>query len=79
MPALALGPFVEHVSMLRGTAFNKRPFRALTAVPALHPAAHEVAEQLLDMARVGADEADLMQAHRAMGHTLLWEGEFGLR
>jgi tetratricopeptide (TPR) repeat protein len=55
---------------------TKRPFRALTAVPALHPAAHEVAEQLLDMARVGADEADLMQAHRAMGHTLLWEGEF---
>jgi len=37
-------------------------------------AAHEVAEQLLDMAR--ADPADLMQAHRAMGHTLLWMGEF---
>jgi class 3 adenylate cyclase/predicted ATPase len=39
-------------------------------------AAHEVAEQLLDMAQRGADSADLMQAHRAMGHTLLWRGEF---
>jgi predicted ATPase len=39
-------------------------------------AAHEVAEQLLDMAQRGADPADLMQAHRAMGHTLLWKGEF---
>jgi predicted ATPase len=39
-------------------------------------AAHEVAEQLLDMARQGADPVDLMQAHRAMGHTLLWSGEF---
>ena len=39
-------------------------------------AAYEVAEQLLNMARRGADPADLMQAHRAMGHTLLWKGEF---
>jgi predicted ATPase len=39
-------------------------------------AALEVAEQLLDMARRGADPADLMQAHRAMGHTLFWTGEF---
>ncbi len=39
-------------------------------------AAYEVAEQLLDMAKRGADPADLMQAHRAMGHTLLWKGEF---
>ena len=39
-------------------------------------AAHEVAEQLLDMAQRGADPTDLMQAHRAMGHTLLWRGEF---
>jgi len=39
-------------------------------------AAHEVAQQLLDMARRGSDPAYLMQAHRAMGHTLLWRGEF---
>src|SRR4029453_8850443 len=39
-------------------------------------AAHEVAEQLLDMARRGDDPAHLIQAHRAMGHTLLWLGEF---
>ena len=39
-------------------------------------AALEVAEQLLDMAQRGADPADLMQAHRAMGHTFLWKGEF---
>jgi predicted ATPase len=37
-------------------------------------AALEVAEQLLDLAQ--ADPADLLQAHRAMGHTLLWMGEF---
>jgi predicted ATPase len=28
------------------------------------------------MAPRGADPADLMQAHRLMGHTLLWRGEF---
>ena len=39
-------------------------------------AAHEVAERLLDMARGGEAPADLLQAHRAMGHTLLWMGEF---
>jgi class 3 adenylate cyclase/predicted ATPase len=39
-------------------------------------AAHEVAERLLDMARRGEAPADLLQAHRAMGHTLLWMGEF---
>ncbi len=39
-------------------------------------AAHEIAEQLLDMAQRGADPVDLMQAHRVMGHTLLWSGEF---
>ena len=40
-------------------------------------AARELAEQLLDMARRRDDPADLVQAHRAMGHTLLWLGEFG--
>jgi predicted ATPase len=39
-------------------------------------AAHEVAGQLLDMNRRGANPAHLIQAHRAMGHTLLWLGEF---
>jgi class 3 adenylate cyclase/predicted ATPase len=39
-------------------------------------AAHEIAEQLLDMAQRGADPVDLMQAHRVIGHTLLWSGEF---
>ena len=39
-------------------------------------AAHEVAGQLLDMAQRGEAPADLIQAHRAMGHTLLWLGEF---
>ena len=38
--------------------------------------AYEIAEQLLDTARRGADPTDLMQAHRAMGHTLMWRGEF---
>ena len=38
--------------------------------------AHEVAGQLLDMAQRGEAPADLIQAHRAMGHTLLWLGEF---
>jgi predicted ATPase len=38
--------------------------------------ARELAEQLLDMARRRDDPADLVQAHRAMGHTLLWLGEF---
>ena len=33
-------------------------------------AAHEVAGQLLDMAQRGEAPADLIQAHRAMGHTL---------
>jgi len=37
-------------------------------------AAHEVAGQLLDLAQ--ADPADRLQAHRAMGHTLFWMGEF---
>ena len=36
-------------------------------------AAHEVAEQLLDLAR--ADPADLLQAHRAMAHTLFSMGK----
>ncbi len=39
-------------------------------------AAREVAEQLLGMARRREAPADLIQAHRAMGHTLLWMGEF---
>ena len=39
-------------------------------------AAHELAERLLDMARRREPAADLIQAHRAMGHTLLWLGEF---
>jgi predicted ATPase/class 3 adenylate cyclase len=37
-------------------------------------AAYEAAAQLLDLA--GADSADRLQAHRAMGHTLLWMGKF---
>ena len=39
-------------------------------------AAHELAERLLDMARRREAAADLIQAHRAMGATLLWLGEF---
>jgi class 3 adenylate cyclase/predicted ATPase len=39
-------------------------------------AAHQVAGQLLDMSQRGAEAASLIQAHRAMGHTLLWLGEF---
>jgi predicted ATPase len=38
--------------------------------------ARELAEQLLDMARRGEAPADHIQANRAMGHTLLWMGEF---
>ena len=39
-------------------------------------AAYEVAGQLLDMVRTWADSGPLVQAHRAMGQTLLWLGEF---
>jgi class 3 adenylate cyclase/predicted ATPase len=40
------------------------------------PAAGELAEQLLAMAQRHQDVALLMQAHRAMGQTLLWLGQF---
>src|SRR5271169_6874857 len=39
-------------------------------------AAYELAQQLLNLAGQGDDSALLIQAHRAMGHTLLWLGEF---
>ena len=38
--------------------------------------AYELAQQLLDLAGRGDDLALLIQAHRAMGHTLFWRGEF---
>ena len=39
-------------------------------------AAHELARQLLNLAGKADDSALLIQAHRAMGHTLFWLGEF---
>jgi predicted ATPase len=39
-------------------------------------AAHELARQLLNLAGQADDSALLIQAHRAMGHTLFWLGEF---
>ena len=39
-------------------------------------AARELAEQLLGMARGGDESSHLLQAHRAMGATLFWSGEF---
>jgi class 3 adenylate cyclase/predicted ATPase len=38
--------------------------------------AYELGQQLLDLAGRGDDSALLIQAHRAMGHTLFWRGEF---
>ncbi|MFQ5595325.1 MAG: AAA family ATPase, partial [Anaerolineae bacterium] len=38
--------------------------------------AHEVAEQLLNLAQNEQDPALLLEAHRALGPTLLWLGEF---
>jgi class 3 adenylate cyclase/predicted ATPase len=40
--------------------------------------ARELGEQLLSMAERGQDPAYLMEAHRALGSTLLWQGEFAL-
>jgi tetratricopeptide (TPR) repeat protein len=39
-------------------------------------AAYELAEQLFAMAAPANDSGLLIQAHRAMGHTLFWRGEF---
>ena len=39
-------------------------------------AAYELAQQLLNLAGQGDDSTLLIQAHRAMGHTLFWLGEF---
>jgi predicted ATPase len=39
-------------------------------------AAYELAQQLLNLAGRGDDSALLIQAHRAMGQTLFWRGEF---
>jgi predicted ATPase len=38
--------------------------------------ARELGEQLLNMAEREQDSAFLMEAHRALGSTLLWQGEF---
>jgi predicted ATPase len=42
------------------------------------PKARELGEQLLRMAERVQDPALLLEAHRAMGSTLLWQGEFPL-
>jgi class 3 adenylate cyclase/predicted ATPase len=39
-------------------------------------AAYELAEQLFAMAAPANDSGLIIQAHRAMGHTLFWRGEF---
>ena len=39
-------------------------------------AAYELAQQLLTLAQRADDSGQLIQAHRAMGHTLFWRGEF---
>ncbi|HEV8718493.1 MAG TPA: adenylate/guanylate cyclase domain-containing protein, partial [Candidatus Binatia bacterium] len=41
-------------------------------------AARELGEQLLSMAKRVQDPALLLEAHRALGSTLLWQGEFPL-
>ena len=41
-------------------------------------AAREFGEQLLHIAEQGQDSALLLEAHRALGSTLLWQGEFSL-
>jgi predicted ATPase len=38
--------------------------------------AHELAQQLLAVSRSAQDSGSLLQAHRAMGQTLYWRGEF---
>jgi len=42
------------------------------------PTARELGEQLLSMAERTQDTAFLLEAHRALGSTLLWQGEFSL-
>jgi class 3 adenylate cyclase/predicted ATPase len=39
-------------------------------------AAQELAQQLLNLAERTDESAHVIQAHRAMGHTLFWRGEF---
>jgi predicted ATPase len=39
-------------------------------------AAYELAQQLLTLAQRADDSGQLIQAHRATGHTLFWRGEF---
>jgi class 3 adenylate cyclase/predicted ATPase len=39
-------------------------------------AAYELARQLLNLTEGADDSGHLIQAHRAMGHTLFWRGEF---
>ena len=39
-------------------------------------AAYELAQQLLNLAERADELGHLIQAHRAMGHTLFWRGEF---
>jgi predicted ATPase/class 3 adenylate cyclase len=39
-------------------------------------AAYELAQQLLTLSQRADDSGQLIQAHRAMGHTLFWRGEF---
>src|SRR5262249_40840333 len=39
-------------------------------------AAYELAQQLLTLAKRAGNSGQLIQAHRTMGHTLYWRGEF---
>jgi class 3 adenylate cyclase/predicted ATPase len=61
----------QHFSVLRG-------LWVLHHVRANLARARELGEQLVEMAERVQDLAFLLEAHRALGSTLLWQGEFAL-
>jgi class 3 adenylate cyclase/predicted ATPase len=61
----------QHFSVLRG-------LWVLHHVRANLATARELGEQLVEMAERVQDSAFLLEAHRALGSTLLWQGEFAL-
>lgn len=61
----------QHFSVLRG-------LWVLHHVRANLATARELGEQLVDIAERVQDSAFLLEAHRALGSTLLWQGEFVL-
>jgi class 3 adenylate cyclase/predicted ATPase len=61
----------QHFSVLRG-------LWVLHHVRANLATARELGEQLVEMAERVQDAAFLLEAHRALGSTLLWQGEFAL-